>query len=69
MLRFSLAGSVGAFEYFIFKGLHRKPASPHQSLILRDSFSRLPARSLLLLRRGVHRTPATRGGSQILSSL
>ena len=37
--------------------------APHQSL--RDSFSRLPARSLLLLRRGVHWTPATPRGSLI----
>ncbi len=36
----SPAGSVGAFEYFVFKGCHRQPASPHQSLVSPQKHSR-----------------------------
>ena len=59
------AGSIPVSRFFFCKkmgtliGIHfccKIEPNP----VLEGSMSRLPARSLLLLRRGVHRTPATR---------
>ena len=59
-----VAGSIPVSRFYFLRGIQWIPLllfCSHDVYRTRaGSMSRLPARSLLLLRRGVHRTPATR---------
>ena len=59
-----VAGSIPVSRFYFLRGIQWIPLllfCSHDVYRTRaGSMSRLPARSLLLLRRGVHQTPATR---------